>query len=36
NVGFEHGINLGTRMQTRQNLSNVLNRKSLSNYANAY
>ncbi|HAV5430652.1 TPA: hydroxymethylglutaryl-CoA lyase [Acinetobacter baumannii] len=35
-MGFETGINLEKLMQASQNISNVLNRKSLSNYANAY
>lgn len=35
-MGFETGIDLEKLMQASQNISNVLNRKSLSNYANAY
>lgn len=35
-MGFETGINLEKLMQASQNISNVLNRKNLSNYANAY
>ncbi|MFP5085153.1 hydroxymethylglutaryl-CoA lyase [Acinetobacter pittii] len=35
-MGFETGIDLEKLMQASQNMSNVLNRKSLSNYANAY
>ncbi|RZG82539.1 hydroxymethylglutaryl-CoA lyase [Acinetobacter pittii] len=35
-MGFETGIDLEKLMQASQNISHVLNRKSLSNYANAY
>ncbi|MCU4639442.1 hydroxymethylglutaryl-CoA lyase [Acinetobacter courvalinii] len=35
-MGFETGIDLEKLMQASQNISKVLNRKSLSNYANAY
>ncbi|MDX8274955.1 hydroxymethylglutaryl-CoA lyase [Acinetobacter pittii] len=35
-MGFKTGIDLEKLMQASQNISNVLNRKSLSNYANAY
>ena len=35
-MGFETGIDLEKLMQASQNISNVLNRKSLSNYANTY
>ncbi|MEN8274117.1 hydroxymethylglutaryl-CoA lyase [Acinetobacter seifertii] len=35
-MGFQTGIDLEKLMQASQNISNVLNRKSLSNYANAY
>jgi hydroxymethylglutaryl-CoA lyase len=35
-MGFETGIDLEKLMQASKNISNVLNRKSLSNYANAY
>lgn len=35
-MGFETGIDLEKLMQASQNISHVLNRKSLSNYSNAY